>query len=124
MTAPEEWSYSRQGKPMPGYERSDSTPAVVSAADETVAIVGCACRFPKAPDLEAFWRLLRNGESAVTEVPADRWGPTITKHLLHAGSSARYGAFLEQVDGFDADFFGVSPKEAAGMDPQQRLTLE
>ncbi|TMC10797.1 MAG: acyltransferase domain-containing protein, partial [Chloroflexi bacterium] len=88
----------------------------VAGAEEPVAVVGIACRLPGAGDPDQFWRLLRSGGDAVTEVPADRWD---------AGASAyRRGGFLAQVDRFDAAFFGISPGEAAAMDPQQRLALE
>ncbi|ROP35824.1 acyl transferase domain-containing protein [Saccharothrix texasensis] len=79
---------------------------------EPVAVVGLACRLPGAPDPAAFWRLLREGRSAITDVPAGRW----PEH--------RRGGFLTDVDLFDAEFFGVPPREAAAMDPQQRLALE
>ncbi|MFE5208782.1 SDR family NAD(P)-dependent oxidoreductase, partial [Streptomyces sp. NPDC056600] len=79
-----------------------------------IAVVGLACRLPKAPDPDSFWALLSRGEDAVGKAPADRWSPT---------APAR-GAFLDEVDRFDAAFFGISPREAAAMDPQQRLLLE
>ncbi|WP_437970633.1 SDR family NAD(P)-dependent oxidoreductase [Sorangium sp. So ce260] len=93
-------------------------------ADEPIAIVGIACRFPRAPSLSAFWQLLCDGVDAITEVPADRWDA----EALHAddadATGARWGGFLEQVDRFDPQFFDISPREAAQMDPQQRLMLE
>ncbi|MBP2707937.1 SDR family NAD(P)-dependent oxidoreductase [Microbispora sp. RL4-1S] len=80
-----------------------------------VAVVGMACRLPQADDPAAFWRLLRGGADAVTDVPEDRW----------AGATGhRRGGFLADVNGFDAAFFGISPNEAAAMDPHQRLVLE
>ncbi|MEU8516742.1 beta-ketoacyl synthase N-terminal-like domain-containing protein, partial [Kitasatospora sp. NPDC048722] len=79
-----------------------------------IAVIGLACRLPKAPDPAAFWQLLSSGEDAVGEAPAGRWS---------AAAPAR-GAFLDEVDRFDAAFFGISPREAAAMDPQQRLMLE
>ncbi|HEX6499962.1 MAG TPA: type I polyketide synthase, partial [Micromonosporaceae bacterium] len=87
------------------------------ATDEPIAIVGMSCRLPEAGDPAAFWRLLRAGEDAVTEVPEGRWGDVdVTEY--------RRGGFIADVDRFDAAFFGISPREAAAMDPQQRLTLE
>ncbi|WP_281291709.1 type I polyketide synthase [Saccharothrix saharensis] len=80
-------------------------------ADNRIAIVGMSCRLPQAPDPAAFWRLLRDGRDAITAPPPGRAGE------LPAG-------FLDEVDAFDAAFFGVSPREAAAMDPQQRLALE
>ena len=94
---------------------------------EPIAIVGIACRFPKAPDPEAFWRLLRDGVDAITEVPRDRWD---TAALFDPDTAApgkvntRWGGFIDQVDRFDPQFFGISPREAVQMDPQQRLALE
>jgi natural product biosynthesis luciferase-like monooxygenase protein/amino acid adenylation domain-containing protein len=88
---------------------------------EPIAIVGIGCRFPGADNVEAFWRLLRDGVDAVTEVPPGRWEADAhdsTRGLV------RRGGFLKSVDGFDAQFFGVSPREAAQIDPQQRLLLE
>jgi acyl transferase domain-containing protein len=84
------------------------------SVEEPIAVVGLSCRLPGAADPDAFWRLLAAGGDAVTAVPADRWP---------AGEFGR-GGFLDQVDRFDAGFFGVAPAEAAAMDPQQRLTLE
>ncbi|MBO1415813.1 type I polyketide synthase, partial [Streptomyces sp. FH025] len=85
--------------------------------DDPIAIIGLSCRFPGASGPGAFWQLLRQGRSAVGEPPAGRPG-------LPAGSTGRPAGFLDRVDGFDPEFFGVSPREAAGMDPQQRLMLE
>lgn len=86
---------------------------------ESVAIVGMACRFPGALGIEAFWRLLRDGVDAITEVPAERRelaGPT--------NWATRWGGFLTEVDLFDPLFFGINHREAASIDPQQRLLLE
>ena len=95
---------------------------------EPIAIVGMGIRFPGgARDAESFAQLLWSGGDAVTEIPADRWS---LDALYDADPDApgkmttRHGAFLEQVDQFDAEFFGISPREAASMDPQQRLMLE
>ncbi|WP_367127946.1 SDR family NAD(P)-dependent oxidoreductase [Saccharothrix sp. HUAS TT1] len=90
--------------------------------DDTVAVVGVSCRLPGATDPAAFWRLLRDGRDAVTEVPADRWEALSPE--TRAVRGARYGAFLDAVGDFDAGFFGISPREAAATDPQQRLVLE
>lgn len=84
---------------------------------EPIAIVGMSCRLPQAHDLAAFWTVLRNGVDAITEAPADRWAPGIATEYRRAG-------FIDTVDQFDAEFFGISPNEAAAMDPQQRLALE
>ncbi|MGW3496799.1 SDR family NAD(P)-dependent oxidoreductase [Streptomyces sp. NPDC001020] len=94
---------------------------------EPVAVVGMACRFPGAADLDAYWRLLLDGVDAVTEVPHDRWDAAALYHPdpeEPGRSSTRWGGFLSGVDRFDPQFFGISPREAALMDPQQRIMLE
>ncbi|MFB7476811.1 SDR family NAD(P)-dependent oxidoreductase [Kitasatospora sp. NPDC056184] len=103
------------------------TASTATPTTEAIAVIGLACRLPGAADPDAFWRLLRTGEHAVTETPAGRWD---ADELYHPDRDApgkavtRLGAYLDQVDGFDADFFGISPKEAVATDPQQRLMLE
>ena len=85
---------------------------------DAVAIVGMACRFPGADDLDAFWRLLRDGGNAIAAVPVDRWPAS------PGAGGASVGGFLSAIDQFDPVFFGITPREAAFMDPQQRLVLE
>lgn len=94
---------------------------------EPIAIVGMSCRFPKAKNPESFWQLLRDGVHAITEVPKDRWEIDEffdTDIEAPAKMVTKWGGFLENLDQFDAEFFGISPKEAKKMDPQQRLVLE
>jgi acyl transferase domain-containing protein/SAM-dependent methyltransferase len=95
---------------------------------EPVAIVGLGCRFPGgASDPEAFWALLREGVDAVTEIPRERWDVEAYYDAdpdAPGRTYARHGAFVGAVDQFDAGFFGITPREAAGMDPQHRLLLE
>ena len=95
--------------------------------DEPIALIGLGCRFPGADGPEAFWQLLMSGVDAIREVPADRWdidalydpNPDAPGRV-----SSRWGGFLNRVDLFDPHLFGVSPREAETMDPQQRLALE
>jgi len=98
------------------------------AAHEPIAIVGMGCRFPgDAHGPAAFWEKLRTGFDAVGEVPADRWPAAAYFNADPENPGTMYsqrGAFLRDVDKFDARFFGISPREAASMDPQQRLLLE
>jgi len=99
-----------------------------SSRREPIAIVGMGLRFPGGVrDAESYAELLWSGRDAVTEIPPERW----SLDALYAPDpeqpgkmTTRYGAFLADVDQFDAEFFGVSPREAASMDPQQRLILE
>src|SRR6266542_2376259 len=96
-------------------------------AGQPLAVLGVACRFPGAPNPEAFWQLLAGGKHAITEVPPERWDinsiyppdPNVPGKM-----NTRWGGFLDQGDRFDCHFFGISPREAAHMDPQQRLLLE
>ena len=94
---------------------------------EPIAIVGMACRFPGAPDLAAFWRLLAAGENAVTEgVPGSgigRVGELLSDAAVQS-EACRFGAFVADIDQFDASFFRISPVEAELLDPQQRMMLE
>lgn len=89
-----------------------------------IAVVGISCRVPGARSPEAFWRLLRDGKSAIREVPPDRLDAEQLLDVSELAPGARYGGFLDQIDRFDCSFFGISPREAAAMDPQQRLMLE
>ncbi|MDC0676172.1 type I polyketide synthase [Sorangium atrum] len=102
--------------------------AAESARSEPIAIVGIGCRFPGGADTkEALWQLVRDGVDATREVPADRWDAAAFYDPDPDAPGKMYtsrGGFLDQVDGFDARFFGVSPREAQSLDPQHRLLLE
>ena len=101
--------------------------SVPSASGEPVAIIGMACRFPGANDIEAFWRLLEAGGNAVTEgVPGSgvgRWGQLFGENAVQS-EGCRFGAFVDDIDQFDDAFFRISPVEAELLDPQQRMMLE
>ena len=106
---------------------AQSDPVVTSTANEPIAIVGLACRFPGARDAEAFWELLADGVDMIREIPDDRFD--IDEFYDPDPDAAgkiytRYGGFLDEIDGFDPEFFGISPREAVWIDPQQRLVLE
>lgn len=95
--------------------------------DTDIAVVGMACKLPGADDLEEFWQLLCEGESQHQEVPAERmsfdnfpW----RREGKHDTSRKWYGNFVCDYDAFDHKFFKKSPREAATMDPQQRLMLQ
>ncbi|WP_437760883.1 SDR family NAD(P)-dependent oxidoreductase [Sorangium sp. So ce1389] len=97
------------------------------APAEPIAVIGIGCRFPGARDPEGFWRLLRDGVDAITEVPKERWDvdalfdPDLTEPWT---MNTRWGGFIEGVDAFSPAFFGISQGEASSMDPQHRLLLE
>ncbi|WP_415124207.1 type I polyketide synthase, partial [Paraburkholderia sp.] len=96
--------------------------------ERKIAIIGMACRFPGGvTGPEDFWQLLCEERDAVTAVPAERFGTAFYQHpsKKEPGRSYTFSAgVLDDVAGFDAAFFGVSPREATQMDPQQRLLLE
>src|SRR5258707_1034972 len=94
---------------------------------EAVAIIGMGCRFPGASNPRALWELISSGGDAISEVPADRYDVDAVYDPRPATPGkvmSRHGGFLEQVDQFDAAFFGLAPREAAKIDPQHRLLLE
>lgn len=99
-----------------------------AALGDPVAIIGLGCRMPG--DLngpEALWDFLLERRSAVTTVPDDRWGPFDDGSAQTArtlATTTKWGSFLSDVAGFDAEFFGIAPREADYIDPQQRLMLE
>ncbi len=98
-------------------------------ADEPIAIVGMACRFPGgAHDLESYWQLLHDSRDGIVEIPENRLDiETYYDERAQAPGKifVRHGGFLQsQIDAFDAQFFGMSPREAAFLDPQQRLLME
>ncbi len=95
--------------------------------NEPIAVVGMACKFPGAPDLASFWRLLESGGNAISEgVPGSGVGrigqfyPETAKQF----PACHYAALVDDIDLFDAEFFRVSPVEAQLLDPQQRILLE
>lgn len=91
--------------------------------ETSVAIVGMALRFPGAPDQNTFWRMLAQGQDAVGPIPKDRWHAG-TDNGDTGGIYIHAGAFIDDIDRFDAAHFKISPREAQSMDPRQRLLLE
>lgn len=95
---------------------------------EPLAIIGFGCHFPGgAISPQAFWDLLTAGTDATRELPADRWD--VRKFYdpdpLKSGKMyTSHGGYLERIDQFDAQFFGIAPREAMWLDPQQRLLLQ
>ena len=99
-----------------------------SATNEPIAIVGIGCRFPGgARDASKLWQLMHDGVDTIRPVPRDRFDadalydpdPDAAGKILN-----RCGSFLDDIDCFDSELFGISPLEAESMDPQQRILLE
>ncbi|MGH8879526.1 MAG: beta-ketoacyl synthase N-terminal-like domain-containing protein, partial [Stackebrandtia sp.] len=100
--------------------------AAAGVASTDVAVIGMSARFPDAPDLDQLWANLAAGRDSVAEIPPHRWD--VCQHWdpdpLAAGKTySKWGSVLEDVGMFDPAFFGMSPREARLMDPQQRLYL-
>ncbi|MBU3749812.1 MAG: acyltransferase domain-containing protein, partial [Mycobacterium sp.] len=112
----------------PEIEATRAAEGTTASLTEPIAVIGLGCRLPgdvHGPD--ALWDLLIERRSAVTTVPDDRWrafddgSPQAAEAL--AGTT-RWGAFLSDYASFDAEFFGITHREADFIDPQQRLMLE
>jgi len=94
---------------------------------DSVAIIGMAGRFPGAPDIQTLWRNLKHTVDCVGEIPSRRWPADAFFHIQPATalkSYCRRGGFLDDIESFDNDYFGISEDEAGLMDPKQRLLLE
>ncbi|MEU1284232.1 type I polyketide synthase [Kitasatospora sp. NPDC005856] len=96
---------------------------------EPIALIGIGCRYPgDVASPVDFWQLVTEGRDAIGPFPAERWGATPITGLPaqdpQSANPIRSGGFIRDAEGFDAAFFGISPSEATGMDPQQRVLLE
>src|SRR4051812_20745622 len=94
-------------------------------SEATVAVVGMACRYPpRCTTPEEFWRFVQGGGDAISRVPAERWDAAL--RTPRGRSVPPWGGFLDPPypSALDAGFFGISPKEARALDPQQRMLLE
>ncbi|XMN10908.1 type I polyketide synthase [Streptomyces griseobrunneus] len=116
-------------------EAPEVSPAVAAVPmrpddDDPVVIVSMACRLPDGIDTpEAFWELLADGSEASSPFPQrwDGWDLGTIEEAERATTGRRFerkGGFVRDVEDFDAAFFGLSPREALSLDPQQRLVLE
>ncbi|UUA73396.1 type I polyketide synthase [Cellvibrio sp. QJXJ] len=100
----------------------------VQSLEEPIAIIGVGCRFPgDAGNAEEYWRNLVQGIDCVDRIPESRWDVDAyydQQPGVVGKFNTRFGAFINDVDHFDADFFGISVQEASTMDPQQRVLAE
>jgi len=126
------WNYPTIEK-LAQYLSADKTPSTnqtefrAPARFEPIAIIGMGCRFPGASGPKAFWKLLCEGNDAIREIPPDRWDANdfySPESPLKGKMNTKWGGFLDQIDGFDPSFFGITPRETLRLDPQHRLLLE
>ncbi|MDC0707423.1 amino acid adenylation domain-containing protein [Stigmatella sp. ncwal1] len=99
----------------------------VAPTGEAVAIVGVAGRYPMAEDLDQLWENLAAGRDCIIEIPAQRWDHRryFDPRRGQPGKTyCKWGGFIEDVDCFDPLFFGITPRDAEWIDPQERLFLE
>ncbi len=106
------------------------TPNPERSRREPIAVIGMGCRFPGGADTpDLFWKLLKSGKDAISEIPSERWN--VEDYFdpdpdVPGKSYTRRGGFVSDtyIRNFDAAFFRMSPKEAESLDPQQRMLLE
>ena len=109
--------------PAPVYRQ----PTINILNDEPIAIIGMSCRYPQAPDIDAFLSLLEQGKSGMIDIPIDRWDnekfydPDV--NVLGRLYIKQLG-LIDNIRTFDAEFFNISPREAKLMSPQLRVFME
>jgi polyketide synthase 5 len=93
-----------------------------------VAVIGMACRLPGGVDSpELLWEALLRGDDLITEIPLERWDAESVydpERGVPRRSVTKWGGFLDDVAGFDSEFFGIGDREATAIDPQHRILLE
>ncbi|MEJ6549756.1 polyketide synthase Pks13 [Corynebacterium sp. USCH3] len=116
---------TRAARGVAGASRTPRQDGGLTPEDRQIAVVGMAGRYPGADDVDAMWRMFEQGRSGVGELPEGRWSeygddPEMSRRMSEAILT---GGYLDDIASFDAEFFGLSPVEAANMDPQQRILL-
>ncbi|MGC1183171.1 MAG: SDR family NAD(P)-dependent oxidoreductase [Legionella sp.] len=102
-------------------------PSINILNDEPIAIIGMSCRYPQAPNIDAFLSLLEQGTSGMIDIPLDRWD---NEKFYDSDVNAigrlyiKQLGLIENVRNFDAEFFNISPREAKLMSPQLRIFME
>ncbi|WDZ63579.1 SDR family NAD(P)-dependent oxidoreductase [Paenibacillus polymyxa] len=97
---------------------------------EPIAIIGMAGKYPWSKDMNEYWENLKAGKDCVTEIPRERWTmegffhPDSQEAVVNGKSYSKWGGFIEGFADFDPRFFNIAPREALGMDPQERLFIE
>ena len=116
---------AQEDRPPAGVPSARAATTSSPAAGAPVAVVGVGCRFPGGADSPAaYWRLLTDGRDAVGTVPGGRWERFVPDGSVLPADLGRHGGFLDGVEEFDAEFFGIAADEAVALDPQQRMLLE
>ncbi|WP_018024972.1 polyketide synthase Pks13 [Corynebacterium ulceribovis] len=97
-----------------------------SLTDMDIAVIGMAGRYPGANNVDEMWSMLIEGRDGITEVPEGRWSEYAMQDTVVAklAETDTRGGYLDDIESFDPEFFGLSPLEATNMDPQQRILLE
>ena len=108
------------GQPQ-GRKKRGSAPIQATAG---IAIVGLASRTPGAADLEAFWQNLLAGREGIRHFALNEVDPSVPESVRSRPNFVAAHGVLDDVERFDAAFFGISAREATMLDPQQRLMLE
>ena len=111
-----------QNKASDAEATANEAPAFNSS--DGVAVIGMAGRFPGAPDIDSYWESLRNGRESIRFFSQEELQATVSPELLDDSAYVRARGVIEHADLFDADFFGINPREAEVLDPQQRVLLE
>ena len=111
----------------PTNEPTNCAQRTSAAAVQDIAVIGIAGRYPQSADLAALWANLVNGQNCIQSIPPERW--SADEHYdpdpaIADKSCSKWGGFIDDIDKFDALFFNIAPKDAAYMDPQERLFLE
>lgn len=94
-----------------------------NTADNDIAVIGIACKFPGAPNKEIFWNNLKAGVNSIREVPKSRWDVEqyYSKEFASGKSISKWGGFIDELEYIDPSMFGVSQNEASDVDPLVRL---
>lgn len=106
--------------PPPAPAPAHAAPPLLPRGEQDIAVVGMAGRYPKASNMAELWNNLVQKTDCIAQIPDERYG----QRLRNAYSAPYRGGFIDDVDRFDARFFGVSAQEATILDPQERLFLE
>jgi acyl transferase domain-containing protein/acyl carrier protein len=93
--------------------------------EDSIAIIGMDGRFPGAKNIDEFWENLKHGRESITHFSDEEFlAIGLDEKTISDPNYVKAGAFLEDIDLFDANFFGYNPKEASAIDPQHRIFLE